>query len=544
MTFEEALAILSAVGTDNAPTLEELRSARAVLVAGAKSAQEARDRKALATMLDGIRLADQAIKAADEALAAEDAELEALVSDIPELAAEEEAVENIEEPSAKVLSLEEAAARLGLRATPEASVDAVEETPARTTLEINGEIAPDADWSSLVSAFSKSARSTARTGRTTLATVRTEYTHQAPGKVDENTRLMDSIYHMASNDAVMAAGGCCSIAEPLRDIPVLSHALRPIAAALPTVGVTHGKLVAWPPMCMPGAGVGDWDCDAQAAVDPDDADTWKTCSEVDCDAPVEFDLYSTYRCLTINNFNHRFSPERWRAALQQTLAEQARLAEQKLYAALTVTDSITAQDTGNIFTSMAVGATKAMSAYKSQQRAANRRFKWILPSWLEEFANLDLEVHATQRGITLDGGVTARFAKKGIDIVWTDDRYILPAVATGDIAYPKTITGKLFADGEMFHLDGGTLDLGTEIRDHDLNRQNKLAAFAEGFEGAMFRGCNAYDITLPIDVCATVDCGTQAAPDVTVEAPAVTVELDPTFNITVEASPGTGEVTG
>lgn len=533
MSFEEALAILSAVGTDNAPSLEDLETARSVLVSGAKAAQDARDKKALATMLDGIRLADQAIKEAKDALAAEAEELAALVSDVPELAAAPEVNEPAhEEPSGKVLSLEDAAARLGLRATTEPEVAEVTETPARTTLEIDGENVPDADWDSLATAFAKATRTTARTGRTTLATVRTDFVHQAPGKVDENTRLLDAIYQASTDTAIVAAGGCCTIAEPLRDIPVLSHAQRPIASALPTVGVTHGKLVAWPALCMPGGGAGAWDCTDQEAVDPDDADTWKTCSEVECDTPVEFDLYSTYRCLTINNFNHRFSPERWKAALQQVLAVQARLAEQKLYAALPATDALTAQDTGNIFTSMALGATKAMSAYKSQQRVQDRRFKWILPAWLEEFANLDLEVHATQRGITLDGGVTARFAKKGIDIVWSDDRYILPDVAARDIAYPSSIAGKFFADGDVFRLDGGTLDLGTEIRDHELNRQNTLAAFAEGFEGVMFRGCNAYDITVPIDVCATIGCGT-AAPD-------VTVELDPTFNITVEAGGDTG----
>ena len=54
-----------------------------------------------------------------------------------------------------------------------------------------------------------------------------------------------------------------------------------------------------------------------------------------------------------------------------------------------------------------------------------------------------------------------------------------------------------FADGTS---------LGTEIRDHALNRQNKVAAFAESYEGILARGCNALGLDIPVEICDNVAC--------------------------------------
>ena len=75
-----------------------------------------------------------------------------------------------------------------------------------------------------------------------------------------------------------------------------------------------------------------------------------------------------------------------------------------------------------------------------------------------------------------------------------------------DPQFPLTLGSVLAPNGFFTFLDGGTLDLGTEIRDHNLNRQNKVAAFAESYEGILARGCNALGLDIPVEICDNVAC--------------------------------------
>lgn len=532
LTLEEAQAILAAVGSDTPPTAEQLTAARSVFVKLATEAKEAGEKLAMVTMIDAIKAADLAI-AATVALEAEaDAELEALAADIPELAAVE-APEVVEVEAAvapaTALTVAEAAERiraLKLGLTP-AEVNAPVEVIERAqTLTIDGESANDATMNDLALAFSKSAKSSMKSGRTTIAQFRTEYQHNLTGKADANSRLLDDLSNQAFDSAVIAAGGCCSLAEPLRDQPMLASLARPIASALPTVGASAGAVTMFPPVCLPQSGVNLWTCAQDEAVDPEDPDTWKVCDDVECADPTTVIVDAIYRCLNIGNFQQRFAPERWAAILHAATAQHARLAEIQLFSKILAGGTAsTAADTGSIYVTFLQTLIKASAYVRQTQRYDNVRIKAIAPSWLADAIDADRASRAAQKGRTLETtGVRDILAEKDIDIIWSND---INPFTPGSLAFPSTAQIALFADGGVFRLDGGELDLGTEIRDMTNNRQNQVSAFAESFETALIRSCDVQALTLPVTVCDQAPCSSPelVIPGSTPETPVYTSEV-------------------
>ena len=529
MDIIEAQQVLSAVGSDTAPTSAQLTEARTALVGAARTAKDAGDRQSLATMLEAIKLADRAISevAALEATAA--AELDALTADIPELATEvvEPVAPDESGAAPRVLSIAEAAARLGLGASAPAEVT---ERPTQT-LTIEGRESSGATWADLGNAFAKSASSALRGGRTTLATLRTEYTHNLTGKQGPDSRILDDLTRQAHDPAVVAAGGCCSLAEPIRDQPMLASLSRPLADALPVVGASAGAVTLYPPICLPQGGVATWSCAQDAAVESDDEETWKDCYEVDCAAASTVTVEAIYRCLTIGNFQQRFSPERWDAILHAATAQTARVAEIALFnkiATSPLTTVHTVTNTGSVYLTFLQNVLLAAATIRQNQRYSDIGLHVFAPEWLKAAIQADRIARAIQRGRASEGGdVTEILAENNISVTWSPD--LNPIEPTGQVsgpltAYPANASIVLFADGGVFRLDGGELNLGTEIRDYDLNRQNKLSAFAESFETALVRSCDTKAITIPVTVCGSAPCSS-TPPGATAGAPLFTSEV-------------------
>lgn len=522
MNLETAQETLAAVGSETAPGIKELKGARGAFVEAAKTAKTAGDREALAAMLEAIKVADRAIEEAEELAAKEAEELDALVKDFPELANDDEAVnEELEaqpeadntdgQPAGRMLSVAEAAERLGL-VKRDSTPTYTEERPMQT-LTINGESADDATWSTLGNAFSKFSKQMMRGGRTTIATFRTEYTNNLSGKQGENTRVLDSLSARAGEEAVVAAGGCCSLAEPLRDQPMLASLSRPIADSLPTVGSNAGKVAFFPPVCLPQGGVGTWTCDDDEAVDADDPATWKECVEIDCEEVDDVTVEAIYKCLTIGNYQQRFAPERWDAILHAAAAAQARQAEVALFNGIAGSDYTTQHtvtDTGSIYSTLIRSLLIAAATIRQNQRYEGQRIKAILPSWGRDAAELDMIARATLRGRPIEGdSLEITLARGGVDVVWSPDIDPIEPNGQSDGAltdFPSTMNAVIYVDGGVFRLDGGELNLGTDIRDHDLNRQNKVAAFAESFEAAVVRSCDSKHLTIPVTVCDATPC--------------------------------------
>lgn len=517
LTLEEAQAILAAVGSDSAPTVEQLRAARAVFLETAKTAKTQGDKAALATMLETLKAADLAITEAEKLATEAAAEIDALAAEFPELSDEPAAEPSDDAPAAKepaqVLSVQEAIARLGLAPQKREEQAVVTERPTQT-LTIGDREMNDATWGDMGAAFAKALKTNRREGRNTIATFRSEYEHSVKGLGDAAaTRVLDSLSDRASEEAVVAAGGCCSLAEPIRDQPMLSSIDRPIASSMPTVGTAAGAVTFFPPVCLPQGGIGTWTCEQDALVDPADDATWKTCETIECVDPDVYNVEAIYKCLTIGNFQQKFNPERWNAILAATAAAQARLAEQTLFNQIAnseYTTQHTVADTGSVYATFIRATLLAAATIRQNQRYAGRRLKVIAPEWISDAAQVDLLMRAVRRGRQVEAeAIETVLARENIDVTWSPD--IDPIEPAGQVNgpltnFPATANIVIYVDGGVFRLDGGEINLGTEIRDHDLNRQNALAAFSESFERGVVRACDTKHITIPVTVCDQAPC--------------------------------------
>lgn len=513
--MEKALEILARLGGDTPPELAELTAARDEISRELHRVKDAgADLAALMTLRESYNLAATAVSEAEKAAADEQAKLEELLADVPNPDAPsvdadeaDEAETAVTAAAGRVLSVREAVARLGLDRSPADDLASV-----RHSVRLGAQERPDATWSDIGAAFVESARSL-RTGKEAVVQIRSEYSadRTLTGKKDENTRLIDSF---VSPEAVTAAGGCCSLPTPIYDNPVLSSLGRPIRDSLPTVGVTsRGKVSFFPAICLPQSGADIWTCEQDEAVDENDPSTWKDCQEVDCPEADEAVVDGIYRCLTIGNFQSRYAPEQWEAVLRAVSAQQARAAEAALFAKMRaeVTSTHTGIATGDTYVNVLDTVSRAAALIRQDQRYADVELHLWIADWIRNAIREGYRAHGMNKGMEpelTEAALAQAFANEGIRVTYSLDIDDLEAFQyDGALAdYPATASAVLAPEGYFSFLDGGSFDLGTDIRDHDLNRQNKVAAFAESFEGLLARGCNAKALDIPVEVCATVPC--------------------------------------
>lgn len=512
--MDEALEIIARLGTDDAPSLDELTTARDE-IARALHALRAEGSSDLEAMMS-LREAYSAAAAGIEAIEAEQAEASAKVDEaldgIPNPDAPEVTVEETEAVAAsssiRALPIREAVARLGL--TPRTEGDRTE-----VSVFINGDdVGADAGFRDLARAYADS-RSSNRSGQNRIARIATTYSEDRSltGSKVNNTRLVDSLL---SPEAVSAAGGCCSLADPIRENPVLSSTARPIRDSLPTMGAPHGAVDFFPAMCLDGS-IEPWTCEDDALVDPANEATWKPCVDLECEEKQTVNVYGIPVCATVGNFQQRFAPEQWEAKLRVLSALQARAAEIALFNAmrLGVSTTHTGQASGSTYVNVLNTISLAAATIRQDQRYLDVMLHVWLPDWIRQAIRADLRTRKTGDQAdsveATDAALASALADEGVNVTYSPDVNPIEEESPGQVdgpltPYPGTASGVIAPEGHFSFLDGGTLDFGTEIRDHDLNRQNKLSAFAESFEGLLARGCNAKALDIPIEDCDTVPC--------------------------------------
>jgi len=513
--METALEILARLGTDNPPTHAELLSARNEIARELRAQKgKSNDLEALMSLRAAYDLAEQAVAAAEAAEAEAAAEVDDVLDGVvdPDAALEVEADE-----VPQVLPMDEALSRLGLRTQ---TVEVVNEpdpvdtlSMVRTEVTIGNEKRDSASWDDLAQAFSESTRSQ-RPGKERIARITSEFADERSVTVGDtagNTRLIDSF---VSPEAVTAAGGCCSLPTPIYENPVAGSLARPIRDSLPTIGVRgRGAVTFFPAICIADGGSDVWTCEDDAAV-TDDPETWKDCLDAECDEPETVNVEGIYACNTVGNFMDRFANEQWRGHLRAVSIRQARLADANLFGKMraATTSTHTGISTGSTYANFLNTVGRAGALIRQDQRLEEVRLTVWAPSWLPVAIREDFRVRGLNTGRDeielIMARLEAALANENIRAVWSQDIDDIETVQyDGALAdYPDTASTVLAADGFFSFLDGGTLDLGTEIRDHDLNRQNKLAAFAESFEGLLARGCNAKSLDIPVETCAVADC--------------------------------------
>ena len=538
MDLQQALSILGRVGAGETLSLTELTQARDVIARNlhALRGSATPDLDALTTLRESYFAADAAVKVVAEQEQATAAEVESALSDIPnpdenpeDEDPEDEDPED-EDPEAdaekslsskpkkgRMLSVQEAVARLGLNTTgtPGLSVNEPERDLAQTETRVilNGQQVQDPTLFTLAEAFRDASSRSLKAGKERVARIETTFAEDRTlsGKINADTRLLDSF---VSPEAVVAAGGCCSLPQPIYTNPVQGSTARPIRDSLPTLGATRGKFSFFPAICLPVDGFGVWTCEDDELVDEADPNTWKDCAEVECDLTEEVGVDAVYSCVTIGNYQTRFAPEQWQGYLAALAIQNARRGEVLLFEKMRaeVMATYTVDALGSIFANVVNGVGTAAAALRQDQRLGDVQLDYYVSESLRTAVRLDLINRrvfssAVDDPNVADAMLNAAFANEGINVVYSQD---LDPVAFGsggtDPQFPLTFGSVLAPNGFFTFLDGGTLDLGTEIRDHNLNRQNKVAAFAESYEGLLARGCNALALDIPVEICDNVAC--------------------------------------
>lgn len=532
MDIALALEIVGRYGTDNPPTLTELTEARDVIARELRSLRGASnvDVEAALALRQTYDAAAAAVAEAQAAEEASTAEVDSILEGIEDPDQAPANPETNQEPT-NVLSAREAIARLNLlggaagqepapTATPGLQVtdretDGLEQTSYEVI--IGDKVVEDATFRDLAEAFADGR--TLRAGKERIARITTEFSgDRTISNVEDkaaNTALVDMF---VSPEAVSAAGGCCSLPTPIYENPVNISTARPIRDGLVTLGVQgRGAVSFYDAICFPDSGADIWTCEQDAAVDPDDPDTWKDCAEVECGEPDAARVEGVYACLTVGRFQSKFAPEEWEGRLRAVAGLQARRAEVNLFTKMraSVNSTHTGSATGSVISNVIQTLALAVATMRQDERLANVQFDWTAPSWLNE-AILSDSIARRLRGSgnVETGEALLREALGDLNVrpIWSPDidpieNGTADQPYSGDLnPFPDLASTVLYPNGFFTFLDGGQFDMGTEITDLDLLRQNKLAAFAESFEGLLARGCNAKALDIPVEICDTVPC--------------------------------------
>lgn len=317
----------------------------------------------------------------------------------------------------------------------------------------------------------------------------------------ENARRIDAVM---SPRAITAAGGICDPLPADFTHPICGDRGRPIRdQALESFRADRGG-VRFPP----SATVADLESAITvwtAATDETPGTATKDCPRVNCEEEDTATTDAIVACLTVGNFQSRFNPEFWRSRLDLLMVAHDRIAEQTLFATMLAGSTATtyATDNGTIVNLLQT-ADKAVAGIRSRHRLLGTRFKFVAPAWTRDALRAHLASQNPNGGTDLyalaDATLNTFFTSRGIDPVWSPDLDEFGAQGAGALLdFPGgDVQYLLYPVGSWMFLDGGTLDLGTQITDSTLNATNDRQAFMETFEQAVFRGCESLAVTVNV----------------------------------------------
>lgn len=515
---QELLDLVARIGSDdNPPTDKDLTDAELALAEAATAVLEGDDPDdeagaAIVEALEQVRSEITSRVEAAEAKRSRAAELLARVTPAEEAAdtTDEATEETVEEPAAVAAAntdrrrlasaVQAARSRIEDDATPPASHGSIRAVGAA-----QGEkLTPQATFDDLGAVFFRNARTIKSPGaRQALVTIESAFPE---GRMldhpttDKNTRLLDTVMGV---EAITAAGGICDPLPADFSRPFFGDRGRPIRDALPRFGAPRGGVRFSP--AFSAFDLNDaitlWDYET----DESPGESVKACPRIDCEEEHTAHVDAIVRCLTIGNFQARFNPELWAASLRALIPAYDRVAEQALWADMVAEATLatfTSANGSSTIANILQSVSKAAAGIRSRERILNDRYlRAIFPSWVRDALKADTtgQTFGAAPGAALgvtDAEVNRWFLDRGVQPVWSPDLQVFAAqTPTAALAgWPNhggASTGVdylIYPEGAYFHLDGGTLDLGTEITDSVLNQTNDRQAFAEGFEKAVYRG--------------------------------------------------------
>jgi hypothetical protein len=364
------------------------------------------------------------------------------------------------------------------------------------------------DLGQLFATHSKSV--TQRNLATKLFSLTKDYdeSRQLGNNADQNNRRLVDVFGFGeATRPQTAAGGLCGPGDVDHSHPICADRGRPIRDSLVQFNASRGQVG-----YHPAAGMGDveggvsiWTAEMDAGAIA--SGLTKPCPPVECPDELNAEVDAVVRCLTIGNFQARFSPEFWASRLELLLAAHDRAAEQKSLVEIHEGSSgVIADNTGNnVIDNFLSNVNSIIASDRAIQRKLTGQYIVLTDSYVrtqlrnQVIRNLGIanNVEAIQ---IADGVISGWLSEAGARAVWTEDGTVNDT--TGDHNIPTTVgtlpnaTVYIYPEDAWFFLDGGTLDLGTEITDSQLNAVNNRQAFAETFEKTAFRGCSSYFFTL------------------------------------------------
>jgi hypothetical protein len=340
---------------------------------------------------------------------------------------------------------------------------------------------------------------------------------------DVNNRRMLDLFGTGSADSketpVAAACGLCGPGDVDHSHPICSEEGRPIRDALPNFQATRGKITFAPAMSIGDLreNVSIWTLEMDEAACLNQSPGWspgspplpsKPCPPITCPEELTCATDAVTRCVTVGNFQAIFSPEFWAATLALLKAEFDRVAEQKIIEEIHAASvDLGTMDGCNTLQTFLTGINTVVAADRSAQRNMSRRYRVIADAFIRDYIRNQV---ITNLGVAnnidviqvADATINGWLSSIGVDVVWTFDGTFDPQFNEHRVMMPGDTPASAGVyvhpvDSFVF-LDGGTLDLGTNITDSMLNSTNDRQAFAESFEKTCFRGCSAYYFDLPI----------------------------------------------
>lgn len=385
------------------------------------------------------------------------------------------------------------------------------------------DLSADADFRELGHLFSTHGRS--QTGKgVQVPLVRLERSYPDERILGENSqlnakRLADALgVGIATQAPIAAAGGICGPGDVDHRHPICSERGRVVTSALPQFNASRGTLT-YPPSISIGDledGITVW----TSETDANPGQEVKACPPLSCVEELTASVDAVVRCVTVGNFQAKFSPEWWAANLEVLGAAHDRAAEQKALTELyTLSDSFGSVNEGSTLWNFLQALRNVISADKSARRNWTGGYTAIADAYGKDqmknqlAANLGAGGSIREALLEADAVIDAAIADAGVtNMVWTYDgtytgsthRVIANHSQSGHLP-PADFGLLIFPEDAFIFLDGGTLDLGTEITDSTLNSTNDRQAFAETFEKVAKRGCSSFRGVITVD--ASCGCG-------------------------------------
>jgi len=340
------------------------------------------------------------------------------------------------------------------------------------------------------------------------------------GSVEHNSRLIRETREefMAARAAgdVARMATICGPFDIIRDIPDGFGTSEPVTGIFPArpAGRLAFQFLRSVELSAVAGAVALWDETDQAAVDADDADTWKPCVEIECPTPEEIKAEAVTACLIWDITTEMSNPENVANLMNALAALRARTKEARVLQRI---DALSHRYSVDGYYGAAPTLIRALNTAMAQGTFANRidetRYTAIIPPGAVALLTIDL----ASRGYETDVTGALEYIRERVvgvsDVVMSLDASaagepglpfpVLPPVgaAPGDLPnLDGTYRVRLVDPADALYSESGQINTGTTT-DSRLLRMNKTQYFTEEFLFLAKQGPNPW-FSLDVTLCA------------------------------------------